>query len=188
MTRSPDRILDELLVLKCQDGDAEAFKKLVSRWHGRLRRHAWYLTHDADATGDIVQDAWLDIVRTIRRLKEPASFRGWAYRIVGNKAADWVRTKKRHQALGRAVARKKKNVTACPSAVKSENVQSMVRRGLRTLPAVSQQILSMKYLDRMSAREIAETLDIPVGTVKSRLYHAREQFKQVLQRIRTNNE
>ena len=167
MARSPDRILDELLVLKCQDGDAEAFEKLVSRWHGRLRRHAWHLTQDSEATRDVVQDAWLDIIRTIRRLKEPASFRGWAYRIVGNKAADWVRRTKRQRVLCREVTQQRdRSVSECTSPNESENcVQSRVRRGIRILPAISQQILSMKYIDRMSTREIALALDIPVGTV-----------------------
>ncbi len=183
MVQSPDRILDELLVLKCQDGDVEAFKKLVSRWHGRLRRHAWYLTQDRVATEDIVQDAWLDIIHTIRRLKEPASFRGWAYKIVGNKAADWVRRKKRQRALCREVAQQNGNDSKCTSHDESEiSVQSLVRRGIRTLPTNSQQILSMKYVDCMSTREIADALDIPVGTVKSRLHHARERLRQILQR------
>ena len=183
MAQSTDRILDELLVLKCQAGDADALKSLVSRWHPRLRRHAWYLTKDREATGDIVQDAWLDIIRTIRRLKEPASFRGWAYKIVGNKAADWVRRKKRQRALCSEVAQRERNVTEWTSPDENENsVQSRVRRGIRMLPAISQQILSMKYIDRMTTREIADVLDLPDGTVKSRLHYARERLRQILQR------
>ncbi len=183
MAQSPDRILDELLVIKCQDGDVEALEKLVSRWHRRLRRHAWYLTHNPEATADIVLDAWLDIIRTIHRLKEPASFRGWAYKIVGNKAADWVRRKKRQRTLCREVADQNRTISERTSPDESQNsVQSLLRRDFRMLPAISQQILSMKSIDRMTTREIADALDIPVGTVKSRLHHARERLRQILQR------
>lgn len=183
MSRSPDRILDELLVLRCREGDVEAFEKLVSRWHGRLRRHAWLLTRDAEATRDIVQDAWLDIIRTFRRLKDPASFRGWVFRIVGNKAADWVRQRKRQRALGREVAQRKRNLGGDTAPNESRNnIQSVVRDGIRSLAANDQMILFMKYVDGMSTREIAETFDIPVGTVKSRLHHARERLKRIMQR------
>ncbi|MBC8357086.1 MAG: RNA polymerase sigma factor [Planctomycetes bacterium] len=182
MAKSPDRILDELLVLKCQGGDVEALRKLVARWHGRLRRHAWYLTQDQEATGDVVQDAWLDIIRTIHRLKEPSSFRGWAYRIVGNKAAGWIRCRKRQRAIYTEVAQQKRDVTNWTPDESDNSEQSPVREGIRMLPAISQQILSLKYIDHMSTREISDALDIPLGTVKSRLHHARERLRQILQR------
>lgn len=183
MTQSPTQIFDELLVLKCQDGDVEAFKTLVSRWHSRLRRHAWYLTQDWEAAGDIVQEAWLDIIRTIRRLKDPSSFRNWAYCIVGNKATDWVRRQQRQRTLWTEIAHQKKSDG--DSTAQEENksrVQSMMQKGIKALPTSSQQILSMKYMDHMSIQEISQALGIPVGTVKSRLHHAREQLKQVIQR------
>ena len=170
---------------RSQDGDPEALKKLVARWYGRLRRHAWYLTHDREVAEDIVQDAWLDIIRTIRRLKEPASFRGWAYRIVGNKAADWVRRRKRQRNLVREVAFHRRNVSNQPSLERdADGMQSLLRQVIKTLPMKSRLVLSMKYVDRMSTREIADSLGIPVGTIKSRLHHAREQLKQAMERIR----
>ncbi len=86
-----DRALDELLVLRCQDGDGGAMDELVRRWHGRLLRHAWHLTRREDAASDVTQDAWVGIVRGIRRLSDPAMFRVWAYRIVTHKCADWMR-------------------------------------------------------------------------------------------------
>lgn len=183
MTQSPNQIFDELLVLKCQDGDAEAFKTLVSRWHSRLRRHAWYLTQDWEVAGDIVQDAWLDIIRTIRRLKDPSSFRNWAYRIVSNKATDWIRRKQHQRTLWKEMSHQKKNVGE--STVQKENevcVQSQIQQGIKALSTSSQQMLSMKYMDHMSTKEISQALGIPEGTVKSRLHHARNQLKQVIQR------
>lgn len=183
MARSPDRILDELLVLRCQGGDSEAFGQLVARWDRRLRQHAWYSTGDPEATQDIVQNAWLAIIRSIRRLKEPAAFRGWAFRIVGNKAADWARRRSRQRTVLGEAARNKPAVLECRSPIEDErSIESSVRQAIKELTADSQQILSMKYMDRMSTREIAQALNIPTGTVKSRLHRARERLRQVLKR------
>ncbi|MCH9652961.1 MAG: RNA polymerase sigma factor [Planctomycetes bacterium] len=183
MTHSPNEIFDELLVLKCQDGDETAFKTLVSRWHSRLRRHAWYLTQDWEAAGDIVQDVWLDIVRSIRRLKDPASFRSWSYRIVRNKANDWLRSKQRQRTLWKEMASQKQNDDKLtPQKENTVHTQSVIQQGIKALSTSSQQILSMKYMDHMSTQDISQALGIPEGTVKSRLHHAREQLKQVIQR------
>lgn len=179
MAQTPDRILDELLVIGCQRGDLNAFQQLVSRWHDRLKRHAWHLTGDSDASAEIVQDAWVVIVRTIRKLKEPTSFRGWAFRIVSNKSADWIRRQTRQRTLQSDLENRHDDGG---SDSQSHNRASEIQAGLQKLPEVNRQILSLKYLDDLSTREIAETLNIPVGTVKSRLFHAREQLKQRLER------
>lgn len=179
MAQTPDRILDELLVIGCQRGNLNAFEQLASRWHDRLKRHAWHLTRDSDASAEIVQDAWVVIVRTIRQLKEPTPFRGWAFRIVSNKAADWIRRQTQHRTLRSDLKNHDDDGT---SNSEPESRASDIQAGLQELPEVSRQILSLKYLDNFSTREIARTLDIPVGTVKSRLFHAREQLKQRLER------
>src|SRR5688572_19363110 len=89
-----DQALDELLVLRCQDGDASALDELVCRWQPRLLRHAWHLTRRADAASDVTQESWLGIVRGIGRLADPAMFRAWAYRIVTHKCADWTKRRR----------------------------------------------------------------------------------------------
>ena len=91
MTRTHEDIQDELLVLQCQEGDGDALEALIVRWQPRLARLAWRLTGESEAARDVVQDAWLAIVRGLKRLDDPARFRWWAYRIVTNKCADWIR-------------------------------------------------------------------------------------------------
>ena len=78
MGRTHEDIRDELLVLHCQAGDAEALKTLIVRWQPRLVRLAWRITADPEAARDIVQDAWLAIIRGLQRLDDPALFRSWA--------------------------------------------------------------------------------------------------------------
>ena len=186
MSRTHEDIQDELLVLQCQEGDGEAMKVLIARWHPRLGRLAWRLTGDRDAAQDIVQDAWLAIVRGLRRLDDPAQFRSWAYRIVTNKCADWTR----RRIVQRSAAEELRAAAASDSGSSSSDAESTdavirIRDALAKLPSEQRAVLSLHYLDGMGVAEIARTLDVPEGTVKSRLYHARSRLKQVLERMET---
>jgi len=81
--KSSERIIDEMLVLRCQDGDRRAFDELVGRWQERLWRHARVLTGDDDADWDALQETWLAVVNGLKRLNDPAAFPRWAYKIGG---------------------------------------------------------------------------------------------------------
>lgn len=180
-------ITDELLVMSCQDGDEEAIGLLVRRWQPRLWRHARLLTGADDAAWDVVQESWLAIVRGLHRLLDAAQFRVWAYRIVTNKSADWVRRQaRRRQALADVAHNNAARPTSTPiappeeSASQSEHVLSL-RKAMRQLGSVHRVVLTLYYLEEMNVEEIAESLAIPAGTVKSRLYHARQELKEVWQ-------
>ena len=186
MSRTHEDIQDELLVLQCQEGDGEALKVLIARWHPRLGRLAWRLTAERDAAQDIVQDAWLAIVRGLRRLDDPARFRSWAYRIVTNKCADWTR----RRVVQRSVTEDLRAAAVSgsgdsPNGADSTDAAIRIRVTLAKLPSEQRAVLSLHYLDGMGVAEIARTLDVPEGTVKSRLYHARSRLKQVLERMET---
>ena len=183
MSRTHEDIQDELLVLQCQQGDAEALKTLITRWHPRLGRLAWRLTAEREAARDIVQEAWLAIVRGLRRLDDPARFRSWAYRIVRNKCADWIR----RRVVRRDAVSELQDVAAHAGDDPSTEADSAsdaarLRSALAELPREQRAILSLHYLDGMPVAEIAAALDVPKGTVKSRLYHARNRLKQTLER------
>ncbi len=177
MKRDRDRVLDELLVLRCQAGDAKALEILASRWHPQVLRHAARLTGDSEAARDVAQDVWIAIARDLRRLRDPARFRSWAYRIVVHKSRDWIR---REQARRRTLRQAAEPAQRLPPEGGSEQV-GRVMTALTELPAEQYAILSWFYLEEMSVREIAEAQSIPEGTVKSRLYHARKALRQCLE-------
>lgn len=93
-TKGLERILDELLVLRSQDGDVAAFENLARSWQPRLLRLARRLTQSPEA-GEVVQEAWLAIVRGLPRLADPARFGTWAFRIVAHKSTDWIRLRQK---------------------------------------------------------------------------------------------
>ena len=174
MTGPSEHIVDEILVMDCQSGRAEALDLLVSRWQKRLWRYACRLTGDREAAWEVTQESWLGIVRGIRRLHDPARFRPWAYRIVTNKANDWIKRKIKHgpsepETPLEPLARDGRQ--ASETAVDLEAILNRLGERSRT-------ILTLYYLEELDVTEIARVLNIPAGTVKSRLYTARTEFKQ----------
>lgn len=177
MNNGRGEVLDELLVIRCQGGDVRALELLARRWHPRLLRDATYLTGDAEAARDVAQEAWIGIARGVRQLQDPARFRSWAHRIVVNKWRDWIR---RERAKRRAVQRAAADLAQRPAAEQPRDDIARLRASLAELPADQRTVLSWFYLEEMSVREIAAALSIPAGTVKSRLYHARNALRRCL--------
>jgi RNA polymerase sigma-70 factor (ECF subfamily) len=174
----------ELLVLRAQAGHADALSLLVRAWHARLERHAQRLTGHREAGRDVLQEASIDVARGLRSLEDPTRFGAWAYRIVTRRSALWVRQQERR--------RRHEQGTAAQSAARSPGSQrdaqqraeaiDDVRNALEQLPPRDQALLELRYLQDFSIQEIALALDIPAGTVKSRLFHARQHLKNQLER------
>jgi RNA polymerase sigma factor (sigma-70 family) len=177
--RAAGRVLDEYLVVRSQLGDADAFAELVRRWNARLRRHAAFLTRDGEAAKDVVQESWLAIVRGLGSLHDPGRFRAWAHRIVANKARDWVRREDVRRRAARAMELRPALAQPARPARSSDPAApggpiDVLRAGLAALEPEKRHVLTLFYLEEMSVAEIAEALDVPAGTVKSRLFHARQ--------------
>ena len=153
-----------------------ALELLARRWHPRLLRDATYLTGDAEAARDVAQEAWIGIARGVRRLQDPARFRSWAHRIVVHKSRDWIRRER----AGRRAVRRAADLAEQPAAEQPRDDIARLRAALAELPADQRTVLSWFYLEEMSVREIAAALSIPAGTVKSRLYHARNALRSCL--------
>lgn len=180
--RAPDRSLDELLVLRCHGGDAEAFVALHERWRGRLHAHAAHLLGRrlADRADDVCQEAWLGIAKGMATLAEPRHFRAWAYSIVTRRVADQRRL------LGRVErseqARREDEVNPEPAPSDQGEEQQDLRRALDSLSSDDRALLRLFYLDELSVAETAVALGVPIGTVKSRLFHARQRLRRALER------
>lgn len=176
--RNRSEVLDEYLVLSCQRGRREALELLAKRWHPKMVRYACRMTGSVDAAADLAQDSWLAIARGIRRLKDPTRFRSWAYRIVTNKCRDWIRRQQRDRARSSELPAE----TVDPATLRGPDQRIMrLRSALKDLPADRRAILSMYYLEGFSVTEIGRTLDIPAGTVKSRLFRARQELRAELE-------
>jgi RNA polymerase sigma factor (sigma-70 family) len=176
MSGHRERILDELLVLRCREGSREAFERLAVRWQVRLWRHARRLVENEHAAWDVTQEAWLVIGRDVARLRDPSRFPAWAFRIVTRAAAEWRRRR------GRMEAPESELDPAAPDPPESVESVDRLRAELRRLPAPQRELLALRYAEGCELAEIAEILGIPEGTVKSRLHAAREELRQRIER------
>ncbi len=175
MTDEADGVADEILVVECQCGSTSAFEALVLRWQERLWRYAARLTHDSEAAWEVSQASWLGIVRGIHALENPATFRAWAFRIVSNQAITWLKRKGKERAFASDLL-DGQQAASLPS---SAELSSDVREVLRRLPTRYGEMLMLHYLEGLSVGEIADSLEVRPGTVKSRLHMARAKFKSL---------
>lgn len=180
--QTADDVHDQWLVLRAQDGDAAALEELVDRWQPRLLRHAIRLTDTSDGAADVTQLAWAAIIGGLRRLNDPACFRRWAYRIVGNKAADFVRARQLDRARTTSLSAEPADPRPEePLSTKQDEI-ALLRSALRQLSPEHRAILSLFYVEDMPLAEITQAVGAPLGTVKSRLHYARCRLKQILER------
>jgi RNA polymerase sigma-70 factor (ECF subfamily) len=179
--------LTDLLVLRAQAGDREAFATLAALWQPLLLRHAERLCACADRRtasepADAVQDAWLSIARGLGSLDDPRAFGGWAMRIVARRVADRVRQDVRRRRRDRSAAR---GASPASDADDAETVR-LIRLALATLPARDRAVLLLAYGRGMTPGDIAAALGVAPGTAGSRLHRARRRLRAALERLTTD--
>ena len=186
-TDARERVLDEWLVLSAQAGDQAALNQLLGRWRSAWLRHAARVTGDHDLARDAVQEAALAMARSIRRLHDPARFRGWAYRLVTNKSTDIIRKRQRDRRLVRSAtdagaSRNESDAEDSGASAEAHEDQQRVRAAVAALPDEYRIVVELHYGDGLTMREIGEAIGIALGTVKSRLHHARETLRAALEK------
>jgi RNA polymerase sigma-70 factor (ECF subfamily) len=177
MAPESESVIDEILVLDCQSGSVGALETLVSRWQRRLWRHAYCLTGDAEAAWDVTQESWLGIIRGIDQLGDPARFPAWAFRIVTHKASDWLRQRKKT----RQAAEGELEDRPVGDGPQRRDTAIDLFGVLLRLPSEYRSVLSLYYIEGFGIAEVAGSLRIPEGTVKSRLHAARAAFRELWQ-------
>ena len=174
MRKSRTQIYDELLVLKCQQGDKNAFEELVKRWEKRLWHYAYKVTGCEPAAWDIVQETWLAIVKGIRKLNEAAVFPRWAFRILNNKCADWLRKQHLQSRIDSTLSKQAQNES---DARQNINVKSeLLHAAIIKLSSEQRALLMLRYHEEFDIGQIAEILNAPQGTIKSRLHRTITKF------------
>jgi len=170
---------DEWIAVRCQLGERAAFDELIQRWHGPIWEYVRRLSDDDDAAHDIAQDIWLRVLRGIGRLRDPAKLRAWLFGIAHR---TWIDTLRRKYAVVAAdIDEADRHEPPDPRvADELEEELSAVEQELSRLPAIEREALTLFYLRELSLHQIAQALDIPVGTVKSRLHRARRMLRREL--------
>jgi RNA polymerase sigma factor (sigma-70 family) len=165
---------DELLVVRCQLGEREAFGELVRRWHPALERYVARMLGRAD--DDVVQEVWLAVVRGLPRLRNPGRYAPWFYAIARRAVSNRLRE---------AYASPGPEPTAWPETDDTTEPvadREVLAGALAGLPPREREILMLFYLEDLPLRDCADICAVPVGTVKSRLHRARRLLRQELAR------
>lgn len=180
MKRNSEYILTEWLVVNCQLGDAEALQQLMKIWYPKLLRYAYRQLGDQQKAQDAVQNTFEVVSKTIRRIKDPASFAKWVYQILNNKSVDIIRQKQRQDKLNNEYAQFHKVHEVEQTILGEESGFSQFEQILSGLDPQLYQLVHLHYLEGFSMIEIGDLLAIPTGTVKSRLFQARKLIYQIV--------
>jgi RNA polymerase sigma-70 factor (ECF subfamily) len=153
---------DEALVARLARGDEAALAELLRRWERPLAHFLYRRTGGRDVE-DLYQEVWLRVVRAAERFDRGRRFSTWLFHIAGNLSRDW----RRRQPSEPAVAAVEAGGVA-PASDAAIDVERLLAR----LPEAQREVVALRYLHDLSEDEVAMVLDIPRGTVKSRLHHA----------------
>jgi RNA polymerase sigma-70 factor (ECF subfamily) len=173
----PTRAADELLVVRCQLGEPGAFDALIGRWHGPLWQYIRRMTGRDEDAQDLLQEVWVRVIRGIVRLRDGSRFRGWLFGIARRALMDRLR---REYAMPTVADVDPGDLVAEPESIDNEADLAALEAALDTLPAVERDVLTLFYLRDLSLTELADALNVPVGTVKSRPFRARRLLRAAM--------
>jgi RNA polymerase sigma-70 factor (ECF subfamily) len=185
---------DHDLVRRVQGGDSAAFRMLFDKYHRRAFAVAMGVVKNEDDALDAVQEAFVKVHKNIHKFEGSSSFYTWLYRIVMNVSIDHVRRTSRRRNLDfdeRALHERSEvagDGALVPSMTDANPGKAALRRelggaigaALQELPEHHRAVIVLREIEGMSYEEMAETLEVPKGTIMSRLFHARKKMQAAL--------
>lgn len=166
---------DSAAIEKCQNGDKEAFRYLVECYQAQAFGHAVAILGNREDALDAVQEAFIDAFRALARFDRARRFYPWFYVLLRHRCL-------KMSAKKRATEMIEENEILAPQTGLPPEEQIALETALLTLSKEDRELVTLKYLDGLSYNEIAEQLEIPQGTVMSRLFCARKQLQAKLTR------
>ena len=163
-------------IRRCRDGDTDSFRALVERYEREAIAHARAILGSREDALDMVQEAFLDAYRALDRFDRDREFYPWFYVILRNRCYGLLKSRKMRAVVNEEVCRDLIVTASSGAASEVEDVEE----ALLELGSEDREIILLKYLDDLTYRQLAERLAIPIGTVMSRLFHARRRLREKL--------
>lgn len=173
-----DLILCEMLVLRCQRHDRSAAEELVALFEQPLLYYLRRLVRSEDDAWDLLQETWISAFRALPRLRDARALPAYLYRTARNHALALLRHRQCDIRLYEAIDPPHNDTEPEPSFTDED--AAAVHAGLDRLSLPHCEVLTLFFLKDLTINEIATVLDIPPGTVKSRLHHAKKTLKAIL--------
>ncbi len=177
---------DEELVEACRAGEASAFDVLVARWEDKIRGAAWRVLGSQEEARDVAQETFLRAYRGIDGFKREARFSSWLYQIAVNLCRDRLRRRRTRTSVSLEELEQSGSVLVeggpgAQEQLLAEDLASAVRRAIDALPVEQREVVILKEYQDLTFLEIAQALEVPVSTVKTRLYRGLGQLRLRLQ-------
>jgi len=180
---------DSPLIQKALKGDQKAYAELLSRHSGPLYSLLYRMVRSKEETEDLVQEAFMKAFAALSTFNEEYAFSTWLYKIAINNTIDHLRKKRlRTYSLDKPIQSKEGEVKreypdvtwAADKEVLSTEKSALIAKAIEELPEKYRTAIILRHADEKSYEEIAEVLSIPLGTVKARIFRAREALKRKL--------
>ena len=174
------------LVLQCQQGNQQSFRQLYRRYCTRVRSTLYQLC-GGEALDDLVQEVFLRAWKGLPQLREPSQFSTWLYRICWNVASDRRRSLQKQRSFLSKLKIAQQGLSNSDSKhshapdLMELHYQDIIQRGLQQLSFEHRAVLVLHDLEDLPQKEVGQILGISVGTVKSRLFHARMSLRRYMQ-------
>jgi RNA polymerase sigma-70 factor (ECF subfamily) len=176
VTRDPqEEAYEELLFIMAREGDKRAATRLVARWQPRLARTARRMLRDREQANEAVQEAWSGICRGWWQVSEPSLFPAWAFGVLHRKCVDQIRKISRER-----VHFSQDGAAPEPAVAADAPVRHDLEIAFATLSPEHRITALLYFSGGLTLSEVALATGVPIGTAKSRLYHARNQLKALL--------
>lgn len=180
MSKSAEELYERVLVVRCRAGDPAAFDELIECFQPRLRYYVRQLVHESHDVEDLLQDVWMDVLRGIPRLIEPAAFRSWIYRIARVRVLGAYRKRTPDHSLSEC--EEPIDEAEFGTRLSAENAEQ-IHAAMRQLSDEHREVLVLCFLEQMSYEEISNIVGRPTGTVRSRIHYAKQALRAILERM-----
>ena len=189
---------DALLVQRAVAGDQKAFELLVIKYQRRIQRLIGRMVRDVDLVEDISQETFIRAYRALRQFRGDAQFYTWLYRIAVNTAKKTLMDLKRNPTISENSFKSGDNDETSPfeneltneetpdAVLASKEIAEMVNAAMLALPDELQQAITLREIEGLSYEEIAEVMSCPIGTVRSRIFRAREAISEKIKPLLDN--
>ncbi len=186
--------LDLVLVKRAKSGDYQAFDLLVLKYQSRLISTAFKFVKDVQIAEDIVQDSFIKAFKALESFREDSSFYTWIYRITVNTSKNFLVSKKRKSELLNSDLSEEASYEIEPvetyspeDLLQATQLQKVITETFDQLGEDTRTALTLRELDGLSYEQIADVVNCPVGTVRSRIFRGREVIDEAISQYKQDN-
>ena len=170
---------DEMLFIAYCQGDSGSLKTLFNRYQHRLCRHIECMLNDKPAAEDVVIETFLRLHHYRHRYRVGENFRGWVYTIARNLARNWLRKERVRRWLPLTM-KVSTLYSESPSTAENQDIRRRVADAFSKLPYRQREVCSLRLMGEFSLGEIAQVVNVSLGTVKSRLFYGQQRLRDLL--------